>query len=170
LFILLAVMPSICAREATLESNIVFFLSEAGLNETIKFVGRSNNRDSVYAVPIEFDAKGRPALLWTMENTPQDWREVKSPLSLFDRFCHHGRWKSFRSTSTPSLHVIVFRERDSHNNYHYWFHIHFDTYVPSLSKPWGTVQHMSLEVIPRLVFGTRTSQSRIEDELYKRKP
>lgn len=170
LFILLAVMPAIHAHEATLEDNVNFFLSEAGLSETIKLVGRSNNRDSVIAVPVTFDATGLPTFLWTMQRSPRDWREIKSPLSFFDRLCHHGRWKSFRSTATPSLHVVVFRERKSQQPDRYWFHLHFDTFAPSLSKPWQTVRHMSLEVIPRMITGKRPSQRRIGAELSKRKP
>src|SRR5690349_16100965 len=111
LFLLLPTLQRIAqAGEPTLESNVNLFFSEEGLLRTITIQGLTRKGSSVRAIPGEFDPDGTPSLLSRLAARPLDWQETKGTLSLFDRFCHRGRWKSFRSTSRPSMHIVVYRE------------------------------------------------------------
>jgi hypothetical protein len=154
--------------EPTLESNVDFFLSAEGLREAVKLQGPTSKGNSIAAIPSTFNGDGTPTLLSQMEARPLDWRETKGPLNFFDMLCHYGRWKSFRSTMRPSLHVIVFRKLSEDGQYRYWFLIHFDKYVPSGSHLWETTKHMTLEFIPNTFLGTSTSQHYVKDALDKR--
>jgi hypothetical protein len=169
LFLLLPALPPIAqAGEPTLESNVNLFLGEEGLLQTITIQGLTKKGSSIRAVPNQFDLDGTPTLLSRLAARPLDWRETKGTLSLFDRLCHRGRWKSVRSTSRPSMHIVVYRERDAGNQYHYWFLIHFDEYVPSGSNLWETAKHLTLEVIPNTFLGKAMSQDAVNSFLVKR--
>lgn len=153
------------AGEPTLESNVSLFLGEQGLLDTVNLQGPTRKGSSIRAVPVLFDADGTPTLLSRILGRPLDWRETKGTFSLFDRLWHRGRWKSFRSTLRPSLHLIVFREEDADGHYRYLFLLHFDKYVPSTRHLWETVKHLTMEVIPNTFLGKATSQNAVKGAL-----
>jgi hypothetical protein len=165
--ILLLTMMSVIAQAGapTLESNIDLFLNEAGLRNTVKLESITKDRNSIYATPNKLDENGTPMLLSKMKACPDDWQETKGLLTGGDRLCHRGRWKSFHSTNRPSLHVVVFRERAKEGQYRYFFHLHFDRYVPSVFGFRETFKHLALEVIPHILFGKKTSQRMIKQAL-----
>lgn len=153
------------ADEPTLESNVEHFLNEAGLRKTVRIEGITKDGSSIRAIPIEFKKDGMPLLVNEMETTPSHWREMRGVLIFGDRLFHPGRWKSFHSATRPSLHVIVFREQAEEGQYRYWFLIHFDRYVPTVTGFRETSKHIALEVIPHTVFGKRTSQCAIKQAM-----
>jgi hypothetical protein len=169
LFLLLPTLLRIAqAGEPTLESNVNLFLSEEGLLQAITIQGLTKKGSSVRAIPSQFDSDGTPSILSRLAARPLEWQETKGALSLFDRLCHRGRWKSFRSASRPSMHIVVYRERGADHQYHYWFLIHFDEYVPSGSHLWETAKHLTLEVIPNTFLGKAMSQDVVNNILVKR--
>lgn len=167
LIVLLLTMTCVVAQadEPTLESNVEHFLNEAGLRKTVKIEGITKDGSSIRAIPIEFKKDGMPLLVNEMETTPSHWREMRGVLIFGDRLFHPGRWKSFHSATRPSLHVVVFREQAEEGQYRYWFLIHFDRYVPTVTGFRETSKHIALEVIPHTVFGKRTSQRVIKQAL-----
>jgi hypothetical protein len=164
--LLLTMMCGIAqAAEPTLESNVEYFLNEAGLRKTVKIEGITKDGSSIRAIPIEFKEDGMPLLVNEMETTPSHWREIRGVLIFGDRLFHPGRWKSFHSAIRPSLHVVVFREQAEEGQYRYRFLIHFDRYVPTVTGFRETFKHIALEVIPHTIFGKRTSQYAIKQAI-----
>lgn len=155
------------ASKPTLESNIDLCLRAEGLRSLVNLGGLSKNRFNVYVTPSAFNEDGTPVLLSLMQSHPHEWRETRGMMGLFDRLCHPGRWKSFHLMAHPSLHVLVYRELTAGGQYRYWFLMHFDEYAPAPNHILDTIKHMTLEVIPHRIFGTRTSQRVIRRDLDK---